>query len=507
MTTAVQNISALDRALTNGKSTPILTHILTFADAENNALMGLVNKAFQGALYVLMGRVCTQLSKPYNQVAEADTNSPLRLATKYDETIAEHARWIVHNYLTHLAYGSKQWKGLRNRIELLKDNILGEQDPIVKNRRSESLCIELTSWQAERQTAIEWITARGLANAIFDENWPLPDLYHSLQKIIAQENMIKRFCEITRSLNPQARSYNANCLAAFHKSQREGASSSHVYRRQFMQLPPYSFSPKRFLQGEEIATNAGVQADAGLLALKGAIEHDQQDVLPSTPQALRFWFRNEQNDPRIKDRINVLQELHYVDLYSLPAELWRCRNLRSLHVAGTRKIYLSELPPEMENLTRLTELDLAGNRFQEIPNIIGRLQNLQHLNLRDTQIRELPPFLANLRHLSYLDVRDNRIRTLPDAIYQHVDANSRTDRYGLLIDQENLTHLPFGFSFQEQCRITLPKLDWGGFECILYALLSVPVFIYNHILIKVVEAVITLIRDILCYDRMIEVDR
>lgn len=507
MTTAVQNISAFDRTLTNGKSTPILVHILTFADAENNATMGLVNRAFQCALYVLMGRVCTQLSKPYNQVAEADTTSPLRLATKYDETVAEHARWMVHNPLACLVRGSNQWESLRNRIELLRDNILGEQDPIVKNTRSESLCIELTSWQAERQTAIEWITARGIMNVILDQNCPLHDLYYSLQKIIAQENMIQRFCDATRPLNQEARSYNANRLAAFHKSQREAASCNPVYQKQFIQLPPHSFSPKRFLQGEEIATNAAVQADAGLLALKETIELDQQGALPSTPQALRFWFRNEQNDPRINDRIDAVQQVYFWNLNSFPAELWRCRNLRSLSVVGRQEICLIALPPEMENLTCLTELGLPGHRFQEIPRVIGRLQNLQRLHLGNTQISELPPFLANLRHLSYLDVRDNPIRILPDAIYQRVDANSRTDRYGLLIDQENLTHLPFGFSFQERYRITLPKLDWGGFEYILYTLLSVPVLIYNHVLIKIVEAVITLIRDVLCYDRMIEVDR
>ena len=59
-----------------------------------------------------------------------------------------------------------------------------------------------------------------------------------------------------------------------------------------------------------------------------------------------------------------------------------------------------------------TELDLSYIGLTEIPPEIFQLSNLQVLNLGENQITKIPDAIAALSNLQYLDLSDNKITFL-----------------------------------------------------------------------------------------------
>jgi Leucine-rich repeat (LRR) protein len=56
---------------------------------------------------------------------------------------------------------------------------------------------------------------------------------------------------------------------------------------------------------------------------------------------------------------------------------------------------LYELPPDLANLTDLTELNIANNRLTELPDWITDLQGLTNLSIRSNDFKVFPsPILA-----------------------------------------------------------------------------------------------------------------
>jgi internalin A len=81
---------------------------------------------------------------------------------------------------------------------------------------------------------------------------------------------------------------------------------------------------------------------------------------------------------------------------------------------------ISELPPEIGQLTNLTSLDLGDpwdeenkNQLTELPDEIGQLANLQMLALSGNQLTTLPESIAQLANLQKLDLWSNELTTLP----------------------------------------------------------------------------------------------
>ena len=66
------------------------------------------------------------------------------------------------------------------------------------------------------------------------------------------------------------------------------------------------------------------------------------------------------------------------------------------------------LPPEIGNLTNLTDLDLSLNPLTALPPEFGNLRSLQRLSL---SVRELPPEFGNLTNL--VSVRINSTTKIP----------------------------------------------------------------------------------------------
>ena len=83
----------------------------------------------------------------------------------------------------------------------------------------------------------------------------------------------------------------------------------------------------------------------------------------------------------------------------LPASLSRL-NLANNHFSG--------LPPTLNNLVNLAELNLSGNRIESVFGI-GALVALQVLILDNNQIAEIPEDASNLVRLKQMSLKNNRL--------------------------------------------------------------------------------------------------
>ena len=76
---------------------------------------------------------------------------------------------------------------------------------------------------------------------------------------------------------------------------------------------------------------------------------------------------------------------------------------------------LKEIPPELAELTFLTELDLSGISLAKIPDFIGSLSSLKKLSLGDSG-SELPQWLGDFVNLEFLEIKNDNIETIPASI-------------------------------------------------------------------------------------------
>ena len=105
--------------------------------------------------------------------------------------------------------------------------------------------------------------------------------------------------------------------------------------------------------------------------------------------------------------------LNHNELTSLPPEIGRLVNLQSLILNHNN---LTTLPPEIGNLSNLQELDLAYNQLKTLPAAIGNLSGLNEAYLSNNELRSLPADIGKLGNLRWLDVSNNQLSSLPEEI-------------------------------------------------------------------------------------------
>ncbi|MCC3410372.1 MAG: leucine-rich repeat domain-containing protein [Microcoleus sp. PH2017_02_FOX_O_A] len=132
-------------------------------------------------------------------------------------------------------------------------------------------------------------------------------------------------------------------------------------------------------------------------------------------------------------------------LTSLPEELRSLANLRSLDLGGNPFGKMPELLLEMKQLENLS-LTCIG--LTEIPVKLNQLSNLKELDLGDNQIAEMSEVLNQMSHLTRLDLDGNQIAQIPQAICQlsnltHLSLwNNQIAKISEAINQlSHLTHL------------------------------------------------------------------
>jgi internalin A len=124
-----------------------------------------------------------------------------------------------------------------------------------------------------------------------------------------------------------------------------------------------------------------------LLCLMLAVPLYAQDDTP-TPYEIALQ--------RIEDarrRNTRLLDLAFLGLTQVPPEIGQLSNLQELYLYYNQ---LTTLPPEIGQLNSLRRLYLDNNQLTSLPSEIGQLSNLCVLSLRDNNLRHLPTSLGNL---------------------------------------------------------------------------------------------------------------
>ncbi|HWB07453.1 MAG TPA: COR domain-containing protein, partial [Verrucomicrobiales bacterium] len=116
-------------------------------------------------------------------------------------------------------------------------------------------------------------------------------------------------------------------------------------------------------------------------------------------------------------QLTALTELYLEDnqLAALPPEIGQLTALTELYLQGN---HLKALPPEIGQLTALTELYLQGNHLTAVPPQIEQLTALTRLYLQGNHLKELPPEMGQLTALTRLDLSNNQLTALPPEIGQ-----------------------------------------------------------------------------------------
>jgi internalin A len=116
-------------------------------------------------------------------------------------------------------------------------------------------------------------------------------------------------------------------------------------------------------------------------------------------------------------QLSALRELRLDgnQLTSLPPEIGKLAALKELDLSNNQ---LTRLPPEFGQLSALRMLFLSNNQLTSLPSEIGQLAALTELLLYDNQLTSLPPEIGQLTALSMLNLSNNQLTSLPPEIGQ-----------------------------------------------------------------------------------------
>lgn len=109
------------------------------------------------------------------------------------------------------------------------------------------------------------------------------------------------------------------------------------------------------------------------------------------------------------------------------------KNATTLNLRGKG---LTELPPEIGQLTTLITLDLSRNKLQILPSEIGQLINLKTLNIKRNALITIPSEIGQLTQLKGLYLENNALTNIPPEIGQ------LTALTHLYIEYNYLTFIP-----------------------------------------------------------------
>ncbi|GIW05588.1 MAG: hypothetical protein KatS3mg060_0393 [Dehalococcoidia bacterium] len=178
-----------------------------------------------------------------------------------------------------------------------------------------------------------------------------------------------------------------------------------------------------FVQPSSVATAGGPKLPGETPALPAGrrVGRRPEALLPADAASPTLGTRT---DP-LREALRRPEQTTALDLAgrglaSLPPEIGRLRNLRSLDLGeaiGANDVVLSNrlrtLPPAIGGLRRLESLNLAANEIESLPDELGWLDRLKSLNVSFNRLRNLPPALRSLRALETLRLERNGLEALP----------------------------------------------------------------------------------------------
>ncbi|NXN38243.1 LRC39 protein, partial [Rhinoptilus africanus] len=120
--------------------------------------------------------------------------------------------------------------------------------------------------------------------------------------------------------------------------------------------------------------------------------------------------------PKEIGQLTSLQDLllSYNRIKSVPKEISNCVSLERLELAVNRSI--SDLPPQLSDLKKLSHIDLCMNQFTTIPSALLNMPNLEWLDMGGNKLQELPDEIDRMENLHTLWLQRNEINSLPETI-------------------------------------------------------------------------------------------
>ncbi|WP_442267697.1 leucine-rich repeat domain-containing protein [Tenacibaculum sp. ZS6-P6] len=109
----------------------------------------------------------------------------------------------------------------------------------------------------------------------------------------------------------------------------------------------------------------------------------------------------------------------------IPSEIKNLTELKELNLnVFSGRGQLTEVKPEIGELTKLERLDLSGHTLLSLPNEIGNLSGLTYLNLSNNSLTSLPSGIGNftvlqelfVTHQNNVTTREKTLEVLPDEI-------------------------------------------------------------------------------------------
>jgi hypothetical protein len=128
----------------------------------------------------------------------------------------------------------------------------------------------------------------------------------------------------------------------------------------------------------------------------------------------------------------------------LPPEIWQLTKLKQLSLSGGIRSDISQgklmgISGDIDSLSDLKLLNLHNNSLKEIPHNIGALINLEELDLSSNYLESLPEEVWTLNKLKVLNLNYNDFTELPEEISQ-LNELEELDLLGNQISLEDFNH-------------------------------------------------------------------
>lgn len=101
---------------------------------------------------------------------------------------------------------------------------------------------------------------------------------------------------------------------------------------------------------------------------------------------------------------------------SIPDEIYKYTNLKSLSISGMK---LTVLPEELVVFKKLTFIDFSKNKIEELPLNFCKLESLEVIVANRNPLSYLPFCMGELSNLSALDLWDTDVTTLPESMEEN----------------------------------------------------------------------------------------
>mmetsp|Transcript_9559 Transcript_9559/g.23950 ORF Transcript_9559/g.23950 Transcript_9559/m.23950 type:complete len:921 (-) Transcript_9559:278-3040(-) len=124
--------------------------------------------------------------------------------------------------------------------------------------------------------------------------------------------------------------------------------------------------------------------------------------------------KDKKKSPRAEEdeEDTVISQFVGKDLTEIPHDLLQSKD-RVINVSNNK---ISALPPDLNRLASVTEMDLSSNCLRIIPAEFGMLTNLTSLDLSHNRITLLPHEISNLTSLKAVTLAHNRVAHIPDSL-------------------------------------------------------------------------------------------